>query len=135
MGRVGTHNFQMGTEAKAAGLNWIRFTTNGTSDPDPDLIVDQGGILDNDEPVTRVAQSLFAVRLKNRYVRVYTMPHILKEATERVQITDGYVEGTNADNGFGVRVQAADGTTSPDTTGIEIEVWIGLTSWLGRGET
>jgi hypothetical protein len=125
----------MKTEMRAAGLSCIRFTTNGTSDPDPALIVDPGGILDVDEPVVWAAQSIFAVKLQNRFVRVFTMVHLLKEDVRRVQILDGYVEGTNADNGFGVRVQNADGTTSADTTGYEIEVWICTTSWLGRGET
>lgn len=135
MGRVGVNNYPLKTEMRAAGLNVIRFTTNGTSDPDPALIVDPGGILDVAEPVTRAAQSIFAVKLQNRFVRVFTMPHLVKESVERVQTTDGYVEGTNADNGFGVRVQNADGSTSADTTGYEIEVWIATTSWLGRGET
>lgn len=135
MGRVGTNNLQMKTEMRAAGFSCIRFTTNNVSDPDPALIVDPGGILDVDEPVTRVAQSFFSVKLQNRFVRVFAMAHLLKEATEDVQITDGYVEGTNADNGFGVRVRDAAGATAADTTGYEIEVWICTTSWLGRGET
>ncbi len=130
MGRVGTHNFVMKTEMKAAGFQCIRFTTNNVSDPDPALIVDPGGILGS---ITRVGQSLFAVTLKNRFVRVFTMPHILDEVPQRVQVTDGYVEGTNADNGFGVRVQSALGATNADTTGIEIEVWLCLTTWQGRG--
>jgi hypothetical protein len=128
----------MGTEAKGAGLNWIRFTTNGTGTPTD--IVDIGGILDVDEPVVRAQQSIFSVKLKDRFVRVFAQPRIAEVpgqpggVPERVQTT-AIVEGTNQINGFGIRVQNADGSTSADTTGYVIEVQIGLTSWLGRGET
>lgn len=140
MGRVGTHNFPLKTEMRAAGVAVVRFPTNGTSDPDPALIVDPGGILDPSEPVVWVQQSIFSIKLANRFVRVFAAPRIAEVPAqpggvpERVQTT-AIVEGTTVDNGCGIRVQNADGTTAADTTGYVIEISFTLTSWLGRGET
>lgn len=134
MGRVGIHNFPLKTEMKSAGISVIRFTTNGTSDPDPALTVDPGGILDPDNPPKWQSQSFFSVALQNRYVRVFADLKMIGPYNERIQYA-GYIEGTAGalPNGVGMRVLDAAGALSADTTGREIEVWLCLTSWKGRG--
>lgn len=134
MGRVGTHPFNLRTGHRSMGHYVVRFPTNGTSDPDPDLIEDSAGILDVDNPIERAGQSLFRLNLKDRWVKVYAQAQLHEEQPALAHVYD-VTQATNQAAAVYVRVLDEALIPNADTTGWEISVMMDLTSWLGRGET
>jgi hypothetical protein len=118
---TGIHQYPFRSGMQEAGLYWIRFETNNTSNPDG--LVDPAGVVST---VVRTSQSLFTVTLNKRWARIGAWATYEEAEAILAQVTT-HVEGSAAANTVVVRVVDEAITLNADTTDKTINVFMILT--------
>jgi hypothetical protein len=90
------HQYPLKTAQQKAGLYWIRWDTNGTSNPD-----NQVGNT-REITVTRISKNTYGIGFAHRWARAVFVGQPVVLNTSSLLLPLGKVEGYDADNGTAV---------------------------------
>jgi hypothetical protein len=98
------HKYPLKTAQQRAGHFWIRWVTNGTEDPDPELSIGST----REITVVRVSKNVYGIGFAHRWARVSVMGQPTIRNSANLLLVNPAQEGYAADNGLSVTL--VDGT-------------------------